>query len=73
MLSIAELQCEQEWLQTRLHVHEGVGMTVRVERIRKDPAMKGIKYIALAHNVLRGGAGCSILNAELLLAQKYIQ
>ena len=41
--------------------------------VRKDSPMKGVKYIALAHNVLRGGAGCSIVNAELLLAQKYIQ
>jgi len=41
--------------------------------VGKDSPMKGVKYIALAHNVLRGGAGCSILNAELLLAQKYIQ
>jgi len=48
-------------------------MTVMVERIRKDSPMKGIKYIALRHNLVRGGAGCSILNAELLSAQKYIQ
>ncbi len=31
------------------------------------------KYIVLGHNLVRGGAGCSILNAELLMAQKYIQ
>ena len=73
VFSIAELQCEQEWPQTRLHVHERGGVTVRVERIRKDSPMKGIKYIALRHNLVRGGAGCSILNAELLSAQKYIQ
>ena len=73
MLSIAESQCEQERPQTRLDLHEGGGMTVRAGRIMKDAAMKGVKYIALAHNVLRGGAGCSIVNAELLLAQKYIQ
>jgi len=35
--------------------------------------MKGIKYIALRHNLVRGGAGCSILKPELPLAQKYIQ
>ncbi len=64
---------EEDRPQTRLDVDEGGGMTVSVGRIRKDPAMKGVKYIALGHNLVRGGAGCSILNAELLLAQKYIQ
>jgi len=48
-------------------------MTVMVERIREDSPMKGIKYIALGHNIVRGGAGCSIVNAEFPLAQKYIQ
>jgi len=64
---------EEDRPQTRLDVDEGHGMTVSVGRIRKDPAFKGVKYIALGHNLVRGGAGCSILNAELLLAQKYIQ
>jgi aspartate-semialdehyde dehydrogenase len=35
--------------------------------------LSGIKYIVLGHNLVRGGAGCSILNAELFLAKKYIQ
>ena len=64
---------EEDRPQTRLDVDEGHGMAVSVGRIRKDPAFKGVKYIALGHNLVRGGAGCSILNAELLLAQKYIQ
>ncbi len=64
---------EEDRPQTRLDVDEGHGMTVSVGRIRKDPAFKGVKYIALGHNLVRGGAGCSILSAELLVAQKYIQ
>jgi aspartate-semialdehyde dehydrogenase len=64
---------EEDRPQTRLDVDEGGGMTVSVGRIRADPALKGVKYIALGHNLVRGGAGCSILNAELLLAKKYIQ
>jgi aspartate-semialdehyde dehydrogenase len=64
---------EEDRPQTRLDVDEGRGMIVSVGRIRRDPAFKGVKYIALGHNLVRGGAGCSILNAELLLAQKYIQ
>lgn len=64
---------EEDRPQTRLDVDEGHGMTVSVGRIRNDPALKGVKYLALGHNLVRGGAGCSILNAELLLAQKYIR
>src|SRR5437879_5553695 len=64
---------EEDRPQTRLDVDEGNGMTVSVGRLRSDSALKGIKYIVLAHNLVRGGAGCSILNAELLMAQKYIR
>lgn len=67
------VRSEEDRPQTRLDVDEGRGMSVSVGRIREDPAMKGIKYIVLGHNLVRGGAGCSILNAELLLAKKYIQ
>ncbi|TMI59464.1 aspartate-semialdehyde dehydrogenase, partial [Candidatus Bathyarchaeota archaeon] len=59
--------------QTRLDVDEGNGMTVTVGRVRRDPALNGVKYMALGHNLIRGGAGCSILNAELLLAKKLIK
>jgi aspartate-semialdehyde dehydrogenase len=62
---------EEDRPQTRLDVDEGGGMTVSVGRIRADPAFKGVKYIALGHNLVRGGAGCSILNAELLVVKKY--
>jgi aspartate-semialdehyde dehydrogenase len=64
---------EEDRPQTRLDVDEGNGMTVSVGRVRRDSALKGVKYIVLGHNLVRGGAGCSILNAELLLSQKYIQ
>src|SRR6266852_1687191 len=58
---------EEDRPQTRLDVEEGRGMSVTVGRVRQDPALQGLKYIALGHNLVRGGAGCSILNAELLL------
>ena len=64
---------EEDRPQTRLDVEEGKGMTVTVGRLREDPALPGLKYIALGHNLIRGGAGCSILNAELLVAQKIIR
>lgn len=43
------------------------GMAVTVGRIRKDEAFaKSLKYILLGHNTIRGAAGASILNAELI-------
>jgi aspartate-semialdehyde dehydrogenase len=64
---------EEDRPQTRLDVEEGNGMTVTVGRVRPDPALNGVKYMALGHNLVRGGAGCSILNAELLMAKKIIE
>jgi aspartate-semialdehyde dehydrogenase len=64
---------EEDRPQTRLDVDEGNGMTVTVGRVRRDPALAGVKYMALGHNLIRGGAGCSILNAELFLAKKLIK
>ncbi len=67
------VRTEEDRPQTRLDVDEGQGMSVSVGRVRQDPALQGVKYIVLGHNLVRGGAGCSILNAELLVAQKYIK
>ena len=64
---------EEDRPQTRLDVDEGKGMTVSVGRVRRDPALGGVKYMVLGHNLVRGGAGCSILNAELLIAKKIIK
>jgi len=47
--------------QPRLDRDLGNGMSVSVGRIRE-----GIRYIALGHNTIRGAAGASVLNAELL-------
>jgi aspartate-semialdehyde dehydrogenase len=51
--------------QPRRDAHAGGGMTVTVGRIRADPILD-LRLIALAHNVIRGAAGGSILNAEVL-------
>jgi aspartate-semialdehyde dehydrogenase len=51
---------------------EGHGMSAVVGRVRKDPVFKGVKFVALGHNTIRGAAGCAILNAEYLKAKKYI-
>jgi aspartate-semialdehyde dehydrogenase len=54
--------------QTRRDVESGRGMTVSVGRIRPDPLFH-VKLVALGHNTIRGAAGGSILNAEVLVAQ----
>ncbi len=54
--------------QTRRDVDAGRGMTVSVGRIRVDPLFH-LKLVALGHNTIRGAAGGSILNAEVLVAQ----
>jgi aspartate-semialdehyde dehydrogenase len=44
------------------------GMAAVVGRIREDPVL-GLKYVVLTHNTIRGAAGASVLNAELLAAE----
>lgn len=58
----------QDRPQTRRDVGAGRGMTVTVGRVRQDPILD-IKLVALGHNTVRGAAGGSILNAEVLAAQ----
>ncbi len=53
--------------QPRRDVHAGRGMTITIGRVRPDPVLH-LRLTALAHNVVRGAAGGSVLNAELLLA-----
>jgi aspartate-semialdehyde dehydrogenase len=40
-------------------------MTVTVGRVRRDPILD-VRLVALGHNVIRGAAGASVLNAELM-------
>ncbi|NLX48634.1 MAG: aspartate-semialdehyde dehydrogenase [Methanospirillum sp.] len=53
--------------QPRLDRMRGRGMTVSVGRIRP-----GLRFIALGHNTIRGAAGASVLNAELIVQKKYL-
>jgi len=57
--------------QPRLDRDAGSGMSITVGRIRKD-GERGLKYIVLGHNTVRGAAGASILNAELMIKEKII-
>jgi len=63
---------EEDRPQTRLDRMEGGGMSVVVGRVRGDPVVGGVKFVALGHNTIRGAAGCGVLNAEYLKAKKYI-
>ena len=47
------------------------GMTTVVGRLRADPLLH-VKFLTLGHNTIRGAAGGSLLNAELLTAQGYL-
>ncbi|HJU74667.1 MAG TPA: aspartate-semialdehyde dehydrogenase [Gemmatimonadaceae bacterium] len=58
--------------QSRRDVGAGRGMTVTVGRLRPDPLFH-VKYVALGHNTIRGAAGGSILNAEVLVRQGVIR
>jgi aspartate-semialdehyde dehydrogenase len=44
------------------------GMAATVGRVREDPVL-GVKFVVLTHNTIRGAAGASVLNAELLVAE----
>jgi aspartate-semialdehyde dehydrogenase len=52
--------------QPRLDRRTGSGMTTVVGRLRPDPLFH-LKFVVLSHNTLRGAAGGSLLNAELLV------
>ena len=52
--------------QPRRQVDAGNGMTVVVGRVRPDPIFD-VKLVAMGHNIIRGAAGASVLNAELMM------
>ena len=47
------------------------GMATVIGRLRPDPIFD-YKFLVLGHNTIRGAAGGSLLNAELLVAQGYL-
>lgn len=57
--------------QPRLDRMTGRGMATVVGRVRPDPIF-GLKFAVLSHNTIRGAAGGSIFNAELLFKLGYI-
>ncbi|MEO7192242.1 MAG: aspartate-semialdehyde dehydrogenase [Vicinamibacterales bacterium] len=54
--------------QPRLDADLGQGMTISIGRVRVCPVLSH-KFVALGHNTIRGAAGASVLNAELMKAE----
>jgi aspartate-semialdehyde dehydrogenase len=59
------LRTEPDRPQARKDVDTGHGMATVVGRVRPDAIMH-LRLVALSHNTVRGAAGGSILNAEVL-------
>ncbi len=57
--------------QPRLDRNQGRGMSVSVGRIREGQD-GAIQYVCMGHNTIRGAAGASILNAEVLKKKGYL-
>ena len=58
--------------QPRRDRDAGNGMATVVGRLRPHEVIEGVQFLALAHNTIRGAAGCSILNAELAVCEGYV-
>jgi aspartate-semialdehyde dehydrogenase len=65
------LRGEPDRPQPRLDRMEGRGMATIVGRLRPDPIFH-VRFVVLSHNTIRGAAGGSVYNAELLVAQGMI-
>ena len=61
---------EEDRPQPRMDRMAYGGMAATVGRVRKDQAFdNSFKYVLVGHNTIRGAAGASILNAELINKQ----
>ena len=68
---VIEVRDEADRPQPRLDRLTGKGMTTGVGRVRRDPIFD-LKFVVLSHNTIRGAAGASIYNAELLVNENLI-
>src|SRR5574339_170456 len=64
---VIDVRSEADRPQPRLDRLTGKGMTTVVGRVRRDPILD-LKFVVLSHNTIRGAAGASIYNAELLVS-----
>ena len=68
---VIEVREEADRPQPRLDRLSGKGMTTVVGRVRRDPILD-LKFVVLSHNTIRGAAGASIYNAELLVNERLL-
>ena len=68
---VIEVRNEADRPQPRLDRLSGKGMTTVVGRLRRDPILD-LKFVVLSHNTIRGAAGGSIYNAELLVNENLL-
>jgi len=68
---VIEVRTEADRPQPRLDRLTGNGMTTVVGRVRRDPILD-LKFVVLSHNTIRGAAGGSIYNAELLVNENLL-
>ena len=68
---VISVRNEADRPQPRLDRLTGKGMTTVVGRLRRDPILD-LKFVVLSHNTIRGAAGGSIYNAELLVNENLL-
>lgn len=68
---VISVRDEADRPQPRLDRYTGKGMTTVVGRLRRDPILD-LKFVVLSHNTIRGAAGGSIYNAELLVNENLL-
>ncbi len=68
---VISVRNEADRPQPRLDRLTGKGMTTVVGRLRRDPILD-LKFVVLSHNTIRGAAGGSIYNAELLVSENLL-
>jgi aspartate-semialdehyde dehydrogenase len=68
---VIEVREEADRPQPRLDRLTGNGMTTVIGRVRRDPILD-LKFVVLSHNTIRGAAGASIYNAELLVNENFL-
>jgi aspartate-semialdehyde dehydrogenase len=61
----------EKYPQPRMHRNLGKGMSVAIGRLRED-TLFDFKFVILSHNTVRGAAGGTILIAELMKANGYL-
>jgi aspartate-semialdehyde dehydrogenase len=66
------LRSEPDRPQPVLDRGTGRGMATVVGRLRPDPLFD-FKMVVLSHNTIRGAAGGSVYNAELLVRQGFLK